>query len=127
MLLLYDSQLCLGSEDQLCTPRPPFEVLDHPKVKYIAKALKLTGLWPITSHNVISIPILVHIAQSCEALDSGQVYRTAFLLGSFAFIRLSNLVPHDLALIDETRHLTCQDIIFTREYAKVVQNHPDKG
>ena len=57
----------------------PFEVLNHPKVKYFIKALKIKGSLAINSHNIITIPILTQISQSCKALDSGQIYRTDFL------------------------------------------------
>ena len=74
----------------------------------------------LESHNVITIPILIQISQSCEALDSRGVYRTAILLGFFAFMRLSNLAPHALGLFDETRHLTGEDVMFTEDHAKVI-------
>ena len=98
----------------------PFHVLDHPKVKYFVKTLKINRPLSINSYNVITIPILIKISESCEALDSGLVYRTAILLGFFAFMRLSNLAPHALALFDESRHLTGEDILFTKDYAKII-------
>ena len=61
----------------------PFEVLDHPKVKYFVKSLNSNRPLSITSHNVFTIPILIQISESSEALDSGLVYRTAILLRFF--------------------------------------------
>ena len=58
----------------------PFELLDHPKVKYFVKALRINRPLSVASHNVITIPILIQISQSREALESGEVYRTAILL-----------------------------------------------
>ena len=49
----------------------PSEVLEHPKVKYFLKALKINRPLSITSHNVITIPILMQISQSCEAFCLG--------------------------------------------------------
>ena len=69
-----------------------FEVLDHPKVKYFVKALKINRPLAINSH-VITITIRIRLSESCAALDLGLVYRTAILLGFFAFMRLSNLAP----------------------------------
>ena len=100
----------------------PFEVLEHPKVKYFVKTLKINRPLAITSHNVITIPILMQISQSCEVLDSGEKLRTAFLLFFFSFMRLSNLSPHTLATFDATRHLSGQDTIVTKKYAKVMIN-----
>ena len=98
----------------------PFEVLDHPKVKYFVKSMRINRPLAITYHNVITIPILIQISQSCEALDCGGVYRTAILLGFFAFMRLYNLAPRALGLFDETRHLTGEDVIFTKDHAKII-------
>ena len=98
----------------------PFDLLDHPKVKYFVKALRINRPLSITSHNVITIPALIQISQSCEALESGFVYRTAILLGFFAFMRLSNLAPHAIGSFDATRHLTGEDIVFTSKHAKVI-------
>ena len=98
----------------------PFELLDLPKVKYFVKSIRINRPLSITSHNVITIPILIQISQSCEALDSGGVYRIAILLEFFAFMRLSNLAPHALGLFDETRHLTGEDVMFRKDYAKVI-------
>ena len=68
----------------------PFEVLDHPKVKYFVKALKINRPLAITSHNVITILILIQISEPC---GFRLLYRTDILLGFFAFMRLSNLAP----------------------------------
>ena len=98
----------------------PFDLLDHPKVKYFVKALRINRPLSIVSHNVITVPILIQICQSCEALESGHVYRTAILLGFFAFMRLSNLAPHAIGSFDATRHLTGEDIVFTKNLAKII-------
>ena len=73
-----------------------------------------------TSHNVITISHLLDISMACDLLSSPQVYRATFLLGFFAFLRLSNLVPHTRADFDHTRHLTGNDVFFTDKYLKVL-------
>ena len=75
----------------------PFHVFDHPKVKYFIKAIKLNRPLNLKSHNVITIPWLIEISKACEAFNIGVVYRAAFLLGFFAFLRLSNVAPHAIA------------------------------
>ena len=57
---------------------------------------------------------------ACDLVTFPQVFRAAFLLGFFAFLRLSNLVPHAVGEFDFTRHLTGDDIFFTSKYAKVM-------
>ena len=66
----------------------PFHVLDHPKVKNFFKALKINRPLKVKSHNAITIPWLIEISKACEGFTSGVVYRAAFLLGFFAFLRL---------------------------------------
>ena len=48
----------------------PFHVLDHPKVKYLLKALKINRSLNVKSHTVITIPWLVEISKVCEAFTS---------------------------------------------------------
>ena len=48
----------------------PFHVLDHPKVKYLLKALKINRSLDAKSHTVITIPWLVEISKMCEAFTS---------------------------------------------------------
>ena len=98
----------------------PFETLDHPKVKYLWKALRINRPVTITSHNVITIPQLNDLSRARDLLTSPQVYRATFLLGLFAFLRLSNLVPHARADFDHTRHLTGNAVFFTDKYLKVL-------
>ena len=97
----------------------PFQVLDHPKVKYFIKAVKINRLPAIKSQNVISISMLVDLSLACDSLPSGKVYRAALLLGFFAFLRLANLAPHSVAAFDHTRHFTGQDVFFTKKYLKL--------
>ena len=35
-------------------------------------------------------------------------------------MRLSNLAPHAIGSFDATRHLTGEDIVFTKKHAKVI-------
>ena len=98
----------------------PFETLDHPKVKYFLKELRINRPVTIASHNVITISHLFDLSMACDLLTSPQVYRATFLLGFFAFLRLSNLVPHARVDFDHTRHLTGNDVFFTDRYLKVL-------
>ena len=98
----------------------PFTVFSHPQIRYFLKALKINRPLRVKSHNIITISWLIEISKACEGFTSGSVYKTAILLGFFAFLRLSNLAPHALAGFDSTRHLTGHDVFFTKHYAKVL-------
>ena len=69
---------------------------------------------------IITISRLIDISLTCDLLPFPQVFRAAFLLGFFALLRLSKLVPHAVAEFDFTRHLTGDDIFFTNKYAKIM-------
>ena len=96
----------------------PFHVLDHAKVKYFLKAHKINRPLNLKSHNVITIPWLVKIPKTCKAFTSAVVYRAIFLLGWTYW--LSNLAPHPIAGFDASKHLTGQDIFFTKKHIKVI-------
>ena len=96
----------------------PFCVLDHPQIKYFLKALKINRPLKVKSNNIITIAWLIEISKACEGFISGPIYKTAILLGFFAFLRLSNLAPHALAGFDSTRHLTGHDVFFTKNLVK---------
>ena len=98
----------------------PYHVVDHPKVKYFLKSLRINRLVVVTPHNIITISRLIDISLACDLVTFPQVFRAAFLLGFFAFLRLSNLVPHAVGEFDFTRHLTGDDIFFTSKYVKVM-------
>ena len=96
-----------------------YYMLDHPKIKYFLKSLRINRP-VVTPHNIINISRLIDISLACDLLTSPQVFRAAFLLGFFAFLRLSNLVPHAVAEFDLSRHLTGDDIYFTDRYVKIM-------
>ena len=77
----------------------PYYVLDHTKVKYFLKCLRINRPVVVTPHNIITISCLVDISLACDLVTSPQIYRAAFLL-FFPFLRLSNLVPHAVADFD---------------------------
>ena len=98
----------------------PYTVLEHPKIRYFIKALKITRPMSLRSHNIITISKLADISAACSNITFGVVYQAVFLMGFFAFLRLSNLAPHAIASFDHTRHLTGKDIFFTKKFAKVL-------
>ena len=98
----------------------PYHALDHPKVTYFLKSLRINRPVVVTPHNIITISRLIDISLACDLVTFPQVFRAAFLLGFFAFLRLSNLAPHAVGEFDFTRHLTGDDIFFTSKYSKVI-------
>ena len=64
----------------------------------------------------ITIERLAQISAPCESITSGSVYRAVF----YGFFRLSNLTPHALVDFDFSRHLTGEDMFFTKKFVKVL-------
>ena len=95
-------------------------VLEHPKIKYFIKALKITRPMALRSHNIITIQKLADISAACSSMTFGTVFRAIFRIGFFAFLRLSSLAPHAIASFDFTRHLTGEDIFFTKKFVKLL-------
>ena len=76
----------------------PFQVLDHPRVKYFIKAVKINSPPAIKSHNIISISMLIDLSLACDFFPYGQIYKATLLLEFFAF----------------SRHFTGHDVLFTK-------------
>ena len=95
----------------------PFHILDHPKIKYFQKSVKINRPLTLTSPNIIDLASLEKISAACHDFTCGQVLQAVFLTG---FFRLSNLAPHSLVGFDPSRHLTGQDLFFTKKLVKIL-------
>ena len=63
----------------------PFTVLQHPKIKYFLKALRIERPLSVKPHNIISIPILAAMSESCANLPHEEVFKATLLLVFFWF------------------------------------------
>ena len=88
--------------------------LDHKKVKYYIRALKLNRPMSVTTHNIITLDMLLKIVHQCDLLYMGAVFKAVFLVAFLGFFRLSNLAPHSFMAFDFTRHLAGGDIFLPR-------------
>ena len=97
-----------------------YSLLDHPRIKYFQKSLRINRPLAVTSQNIIDLSMLQRISQSCDQLNFPEVFRAIFLTGFFGFFRLSNLAPHSSLTFDPSRHLTGHDLFFTRKLVKIL-------
>ena len=67
-----------------------------------------------------SIPLLLKLIKSCDKFPLGFIYKAAFLLAYFAFLRLSNIASSSSTSFDPTRHFLRGDIIFGPPGAHVI-------
>ena len=94
--------------------------LDHKKVNYYIRALKLNRPMSVTTHNIITLDMLLKIVHQCDLLYMGAVFKAVFLVAFFGFFRLSNLAPHSFMAFDFTRHLAGGDIFFEKNMVKIL-------
>ena len=97
-----------------------YSLLDHPRIKYFQKSMRINRPLAVTSQNVIDLSMLQQISQSCDQLNFPEVFRAIFLTGFFGFFRLSNLAPHSILTFDPPCHLTGHDLFFTKKLVKVL-------
>ena len=64
----------------------PFHILDHQKIKYFQKSLKINRPLSLTSHNIIDLAGLEKISLACQEFNCGQVLRVVFLTGFLDFL-----------------------------------------
>ena len=97
-----------------------YSLLDHPRIKYFQKAMRINRPLALTSHNIIDLHMLERISKACDHLNFPEVFRAIFLTGFFGFFRLSNLAPHSIMTFDPSRHLIGQDLFFTTKLVKIL-------
>ena len=91
LFILHGGKLCVSLDGQLMLYDLPFHVLDHPKVKFFLKALKLKRHLNVKSHNIITISWLFEISKVCEVFTSGVVCRAFW--GLFGFSKAVEFWP----------------------------------
>ena len=91
-----------------------------PRFKVFTRALLRSR--PLNPHikAIIDIPMLTKIISQCDRLYLGMVYKAAFLLSFFSFLRISNLVPCSISSFDPLKQLARGDIIMAPPGAHII-------
>ena len=107
----------------------PHPLLQHPRVHYFIKSLKINRPLSVTSRNIMSLPELTELVKLCDSLPIGSPFKAIFRIAFFCFLRISNLVPQSLSHFDPSRHLTPSDVKITKKsmrltikWSKTMQN-----
>ena len=87
-------------------------MFSNPRIKFFTKSLALSAPLKLSIKSIIDIPTLTSIVLRCDSMFMGQVYKAAFLLSFFSFLRISNLVPHAISKFNPLEQLARADIIF---------------
>ena len=94
--------------------------VSHRKVQLFIKSVSMNSAYVPKYKAIITIPTLLTLVQACDNIAFGQVYKAAFLLAFFAFLRLSNIAPVTPKSFDPTRHFLRCDVIFGPPGAHVI-------
>ena len=96
------------------------KIFKDPRIKYFTRATTLSAPLKVSLKAVIDIPLLSHIVSQCDRTYMGQVFKAAYLLSFFSFLRISNLVPHSITSFDPTKQLARADVFFAPPGAHIL-------
>ena len=65
-----------------------YSLLDHPRIKYFQKSMRINRPLAVTSHDVIDLAMLEQISKTSDQLNFPEVFRAIFLTGQ----RLTKIV-----------------------------------
>ena len=97
----------------------PFQLLEHPEIKYFVKSLKINRPFSPVTRTIMSLDKLTALIHQCSFIPFGCVFKSIFLIAFFRFFRISNLAPHSLTSFDATRHLTMRDITVSSHFMQI--------
>ena len=92
----------------------------HPQIKYFTRSLTLSAPLKISLKAVIDLHTLKAIVRKCDTMYMGQIFKSAFLLSFFSFLRISNLVPHSMHTFNPLQQLARADIFFAPPGAHIL-------
>ena len=87
-------------------------IFQDSRLKYYFKALALHKPFKVTLKKIVDIPTLILIANTCDSMYMGHIFKAFYLLAFFSFLRISNLVPHSKNSFSPLQQLAQGDIIF---------------
>ena len=95
-------------------------VFTHHLIQAYVRSISINSSFNPTPRRIFDIKTLALISSTCDILDDPPLYRAAFLLAFFAFLRMSNVAPHSRFKFDPNRHFLRQDIIFQHPGAHIL-------
>ena len=90
--------------------------MDHPRIKYFIKSMKMSRPLSVTDRPIMSIKTLHSFISACSFIPFGKVYAAVFLIAHFGFLRISNVAPHSYKDFHPSRHLTPSDVTFSKKF-----------
>ena len=78
----------------------PTEPFDHHLISDYIRSITINTKFVPRHKGVFDLPTLARISAACESLPDLPLFRAAFLLAFFAFLRMSNIAPHSMHAFD---------------------------
>ena len=107
------SNYVCGIKSQLNLYSQPTQWMDHPVVVNYIRSLHINVPSVQRVKGTISLRDFHNISVLLDQFENSLVYRAAFALSFYGFLRISNLVPPSKQGFDPTRQLTRGDVSFT--------------
>ena len=98
----------------------PSSHLTHRKVLLLIKSVSINSPYSPSYKAILTIPTLSSLILACDSLSYAPVYKAAFLLAFFTFLRLSNIAPSSSSSFDPSRHILRSDIVFGPPGAHII-------
>ena len=93
-----------------------YEFMDHPRIRYLLKSMKMSRPLSVTQRPIMSIKTLHAFIAACSFIRFGKIYAAVFLIAYFGFLRISNLALHSYGDFDPSRHPTPSDVKFSKKF-----------
>ena len=97
---------CFQFWDWDCKP------LSHRNIQLFVKAVSHNAAYFPKVKATLTINDLRNLSNACKKIKHGTVYKAAFLLVFYTFLRISNVVPTSAKTFDPTCHILRSDLIF---------------
>ena len=100
-----------------------------PRIRLYNRAVMRHRPLQLSIKPIIDIATLQLVAEQCNRMHMGHIFKAAILLAFFSFLRISNLVPHSNSGYNPLKHLSRGDLIFAPlginiliKWSKTLQN-----
>ena len=97
-----------------------FRIWEHPNIKYFIKAVKINRPICVKRKNIMDSQTLGQLVKLCDFEHLGHIFKAVFLVIFFGFMCLPSIAPHSVASFDPSRHLVTGDVIFTKNFDKII-------
>ena len=85
---------------------------DHHLVASYIRSISINSSFSPTPRGIFDLSTLSAISKACDILSDPPLFRAAFLLAFFAFLRMSNIAPHSRFKFDSNKHILRRDVLF---------------